>query len=220
MANRAYIHGQFLGSKAELDQLLEITGLDAIGGKIQDVRTDKCNALQAKVFMWKQECDPVDFVKAPTYLPANEKDYGKYKSEYGSKLLDDRGIDVVVDEMRKSPANAWIQFEALGGLIRKVSNNETPYNHRDALFSMQYMVPLQKGESRDSPNYQWILGYESSLKPFVNGQHYQNYPDLDIGAGYGEAYWGKENYARLQQIKKIYDPENIFRNEQSVPLPK
>ena len=84
---------------------------------------------------------------------------------------------------------------------------------------MQYMTPLFKGEPRNSPSWVWINGLESDLKPFVNGLHYQNYPDLDIGPNYGNSYYGVENFNRLKEIKARYDPQNFFRNEQSIPLP-
>lgn len=47
--------------------------------------------------------------------------------------------------------------------------------------------------------------------------HYVNYANADF-KDYGNAYYG-DNYARLQQVKKKYDPENIFRHAQSVALP-
>jgi hypothetical protein len=48
--------------------------------------------------------------------------------------------------------------------------------------------------------------------------HYANYPDLAF-ADWPTAYYGAENYARLQQLKQRYDPENRIRHPQSVRLP-
>jgi FAD/FMN-containing dehydrogenase len=39
----------------------------------------------------------------------------------------------------------------------------------------------------------------------------------DLGEGYAKTYWG-ENLARLMKIKSAFDPKNIFRHTQSVPL--
>lgn len=44
---------------------------------------------------------------------------------------------------------------------------------------------------------------------------YRNYPSLDF-INWQEKYFGANNYSRLQQIKKKYDPDNLFRYEQSV----
>ena len=48
--------------------------------------------------------------------------------------------------------------------------------------------------------------------------HYANYPDLAF-EDWPTAYYGAENYRRLQAIKKRYDPENHIRHPQSVRLP-
>ncbi len=78
---------------------------------------------------------------------------------------------------------------------------------------------VKRGLSPKShPGYVWISKFEQILKPFVNGKKYQNYPDLDIGPDYGNAYFGAENFNRLKQIKKKYDPQNVLRNEQSIPV--
>ena len=49
-------------------------------------------------------------------------------------------------------------------------------------------------------------------------RHYANYPDLAF-KDWPTAYYGAENYARLQQLKRRYDPENRIRHPQSVQLP-
>jgi hypothetical protein len=58
---------------------------------------------------------------------------------------------------------------------------------------------------------------------------YINYRDLDIGINsfgknsyqegqvYGAKYFNN-NFDRLVKIKSVVDPENFFRNEQSIPV--
>jgi len=43
---------------------------------------------------------------------------------------------------------------------------------------------------------------------------YRNYPDINF-SNWPELYYGN-NYKRLQQVKAMYDPKNLFRYEQSV----
>jgi len=49
-------------------------------------------------------------------------------------------------------------------------------------------------------------------------RHYANYPDLAF-PDWPTAYYGQENYQRLQTLKKRYDPEDRIRHPQSVRLP-
>ena len=55
------------------------------------------------------------------------------------------------------------------------------------------------------------------MRPHLPGASYVNYCDLDL-PDYPDAYWG-DNLARLMAIKQQYDPQNLFRHAQSVPLP-
>jgi Berberine and berberine like len=46
---------------------------------------------------------------------------------------------------------------------------------------------------------------------------YRNYPDINF-VNWQNAYYGN-NYSRLQQVKKKYDPLNIINHPQSIALP-
>jgi hypothetical protein len=54
------------------------------------------------------------------------------------------------------------------------------------------------------------------MRSYLPGASYVNYCDLDL-PDYATAYWG-DNLARLMAVKQRYDPDNLFRHAQSVPV--
>jgi FAD/FMN-containing dehydrogenase len=51
---------------------------------------------------------------------------------------------------------------------------------------------------------------------FASDEGYQNFSD-EAETGYLRAYYGA-NLERLVEIKRKYDPDNLFRFAQSIPL--
>jgi FAD/FMN-containing dehydrogenase len=59
----------------------------------------------------------------------------------------------------------------------------------------------------------WITDFLKAMQPYVDGA-YTNVPNAGM-ADYEHAYWGA-GVERLRTIKAKYDPDNVFRFEQSV----
>ncbi|MNW48703.1 putative FAD-linked oxidoreductase YvdP [compost metagenome] len=107
-----------------------------------------------------------------------------------------------------------VSFVAYGGAIGQIPPDSTAFVHRKALFVMQYQTYWEQDELA-LRNIEWVEQFRESMLPYTHGA-YCNYCDSLI-SDWPNLYFGV-NIARLKHIKQAYDPENLFRFEQSIPL--
>ena len=67
----------------------------------------------------------------------------------------------------------------------------------------------------------WVRDMYAFMSPYVSSNSmsrgaYFNCRDLDLGPNWGPKYF-KGNYQRLAMAKGQIDPDDYFRNEQSIP---
>ena len=65
-------------------------------------------------------------------------------------------------------------------------------------------------------NIAYTRAIAPAMKPWTTGRAYLNFLG-DDGAGRVEAAFGPEKFARLQALKRKWDPENLFRHNQNIP---
>jgi len=111
-------------------------------------------------------------------------------------------------EARGSQPGALL-IDAYGGALNRVAPTATAFAHRDMLASIQYFATGEPAAAR-----QWVNASRATLAPATSGAAYVNYIDPDL-KGWERAYYGA-NLARLQQVKRRYDPKNLFHFAQSI----
>ncbi len=111
-----------------------------------------------------------------------------------------------------------VLFDAYGGAINRVAPGATAFVHRRQLFLGQYFANLPNGASGASvtANGNWLGSLYATLHPDASGEAYQNYIDPDL-TDWQQAYYGS-NLARLEMVKRAYDPDGILRFPQAIPL--
>lgn len=132
--------------------------------------------------------------------------------------FDDDAFAIIVDAVRRMPSGySMVRFDLLGGgAIARVPTDATAFVHRSSLFYVS-VIPLWERDEETERNIAWADGLTAALRPYLNGEVYQNYADEDL-ADWPAAYYGS-NYRRLQEVKRRYDPANFFHHPQSIQPP-
>jgi hypothetical protein len=140
------------------------------------------------------------------------------RSGYIATQLGVDGWRAVVDYFRANQVNPYniLGLEPYGGAASAYPKADSAFIHRDVdcdLFIDSFWDPSwpQCGEE---VALSWLAGYFGVIEPYLCGEMYQNYPVRDL-PDYREQYWG-EAFDRLLAVKRHYDPEGVFRFEQSI----
>ncbi|HSZ94930.1 MAG TPA: FAD-binding oxidoreductase [Bradyrhizobium sp.] len=161
------------------------------------------------------------FARAATIFngggPAYESVLMKGKSDYVVEPMTEQGVLTLLDGLQKAPGEIAVLFDSYGGVINKVASDAAAFVHRgNTKYLIQYFMQWESPGANET-NLAMMRTLYASMRPYVSGASYVNYCDLDLGDGYAKAYWG-DHLARLTKIKSAFDPKNIFRHAQSVPL--
>lgn len=145
------------------------------------------------------------------------------RSNYALKPIGDEAIAAMLAWIERWPGSSnsdggGVGLFAWGGEINRRSPEETALVHRDTLFlaSMDTSWEAEDGPDSIDANLRWLDGLHRELRPHLSAQSYQNFVDPDL-KGWEQAYYGS-NLARLRAIKRAYDPDNVFRFDQSIPV--
>jgi FAD binding domain/Berberine and berberine like len=144
------------------------------------------------------------------------------RSSYSEKVTGD-GFDLMTQWMARWPGGANLQENmailfAAGGAVADVDPNATAYNHRRSNFIVQQEVswsPLDSPSLRQKQS-EWLSQYYAEAQRFLQPRSYVNFPDRTM-KDWATRYYG-DNLTRLTQVKQKYDPTNVFRFAQSIPL--
>jgi hypothetical protein len=113
-------------------------------------------------------------------------------------------------------AGIYVICDAYGGAVAGTAPDATAFAHRSGtLFCLQYGSSWTRASDTQQRLDDMRQCY-AAMRPYVSGAAYVNYCDLNL-TDYPTAYWG-QNLSRLKQIKSAFDPGNIFKHAQSVPL--
>ena len=94
-----------------------------------------------------------------------------------------------------------------------LASTDTAYSFREALFA-EVIVGVDPDPANAPAITQWCKDYWEALHPYSAGGAYVNFM-MDEGQDRVQATY-RDNYQRLAEIKKKYDPTNFFRVNQNI----
>jgi hypothetical protein len=104
-----------------------------------------------------------------------------------------------------------------GGKISKVAADATAFPHCGSRFIPEIKSVWPRGaDELTRVNVEWAFRLFEALRPHLSGA-YLNYIDA-LQSDWPKMYYG-DNYARLLKIKKHWDPDDVFRFQQSIGSP-
>ena len=213
--------GLHVGSIASLNDLL--TQLIGQVGAPPTIHTVwGANLLDA--MLYEADCKTLAECSLPSQNPKGQVQRTLYgaKSDYFSSPLPRQGIDFLLSAISRSQStanlNGSLDLEVYGGAINRVKADATAFAHRDALFCMQYTATWNPGDPTSviEANRSWMHDLWLQMRSYATGGAYPNYIDPDLPDSQHAYYLA--NLPRLQHIKSVYDPTNLFRFAQSIPL--
>jgi FAD/FMN-containing dehydrogenase len=146
------------------------------------------------------------------------------RSDFFRTLLPPTAIARLLHQIERWPGRGGsgheggVQLDALGAAVNRPDADATAFVHRDERFHCAYLSfwgaadpPAQAAACAD-----WVRRIHAAMGPWASGFAYQNYIDPEL-ADWPHAYYG-DNLARLQAIKRRYDPDGRFAFAQGVTV--
>jgi FAD/FMN-containing dehydrogenase len=128
--------------------------------------------------------------------------------------LSDGFVDVAVDHISRAPRQVNVGLWAQGGAVGRVAEGATAFTGRSAAYWLGVEATWED-PSKDDEFVSWSRQTWDALKPFTTAGTYVN--DLvEASEALARAAYGDAKYERLVELKRRYDPDNVFRLNQNI----
>ncbi|HSK61308.1 MAG TPA: FAD-binding oxidoreductase [Actinomycetospora sp.] len=130
-------------------------------------------------------------------------------------VVPDEAIDVLHRHSLNAPAASQSAVVPWGGAVARVGEDETPLAQRDATWVV-HPFGLWDDPADDEAVMGWARELRDDIRRFASGGVYLNFIG-DEGQDRVRAAFGERKYRRLVEVKRRYDPDNVFRGNQNIP---
>jgi FAD/FMN-containing dehydrogenase len=123
-------------------------------------------------------------------------------------------IDVLVGHAASAPPGASFSVTAQGGAIARVSDDAMAFTGRSARFDLSADATWDDAAD-DDRNSDWVRQAMSFVQADAIEGRYAN-ENADAGAAETRAVYGESKVGRLVGLKRVWDPDNVFRRNHNV----
>jgi hypothetical protein len=136
-----------------------------------------------------------------------------WKTSFATDLTD----EAIEANLTHGPAvpvvNSTVHIYSINGAVQRVAPDATAFAYRDATFAT-VIAGMWPDPNDDDANIEWVRGYYDAIAPYSQEGGYINFMSADdqdkIRANY------RQNYDRLVEVKRAWDPGNVFRVNQNI----
>ena len=140
-----------------------------------------------------------------------------WKSNLFSELPDE-ALAAIAEQGACSPVkSSELVIEHYHGAFNRPGIGETAYAHRDAHYQL-VIIGCWDDAADDAAGIDWVRETFAATEPFAKPAQFLNFNIFEasdqlrrVRAGYGP------NWDRLVEIKRRYDPNNVFRENNNIP---
>ncbi|HZP58481.1 MAG TPA: FAD-binding oxidoreductase [Dehalococcoidia bacterium] len=126
----------------------------------------------------------------------------------------DAVIDTTLAHMPKATSPiAMFQIRGLGGAFARVPSDATAFAHRDKQY-MATIINLWEGDDVTGAHHAWTQAFWEDIRAYGDGA-YVNFLQ-DEGADRIRDAYPQGTYERLAEVKRRYDPQNVFNLNQNI----
>jgi len=152
---------------------------------------------------WQKAFDPL--------LTPGARNYWK---SHNFTELRDGALDSIIEFAGRLPTpQCEIFIGHIAGAPNRVAPDAMAYGHRDAKFVLNVHGRWDEAED-DRKCIAWARDFFQASAPYASAGAYVNFMTAEEGDRVATAYGA--NYGRLVEIKRRYDPKNIFHLNQNI----
>jgi hypothetical protein len=152
---------------------------------------------------WQQAFDPL--------LTAGARNYWK---SHNFSVLDEGAIDAIIEYAGALPSSQCEIFVAtIGGQTGRIQPEVMAYSNRDANYVLNVHARWETA-AEDARCIAWAREFFKRTQSFASGGAYVNFLTGDETDRIAFAYGA--SYQRLVDLKRKFDPANLFRINQNI----